>query len=94
MRLRCVKRSSLDEQTFFVSPSGIVVDAFVARAADSQPPLDIVEAGLPATTAVMYLRGWCRCTALASRACGEILLPQFGISDLLLSAFLGYWIDA
>ena len=64
------------------------MDAVVARAADSQPPLGIVEAGLPATTAMVYLgRGGGR-TAFASRASGEILLTQFGVSGLLDTAFL------
>ena len=69
------------------------MDAVVAGAADSQPPLDIVEAGLPATTAMVYLRRGGGRTALASRASGEILLTQFGVSGLLDTAFLAYGIN-
>ena len=70
------------------------MDVVVARTADTQPPLCGVEARLPATTAMVYLRRGCEVATLATRTSGEILLAEFRVSDLFLFPFLGYRINS
>jgi hypothetical protein len=53
------------------------MDAVVAGTTDSQPPLRIVKARLPATPAVVYLRGRVGIATLATGAGDKILLTQF-----------------
>ena len=86
--------SSFDKIATLVCPSRVVVDSVVAQAAHAHPPVGVVKARLPATSAVMDVGGWRLVATLATRTGGEILLTQSRVSDLLLLACLGYWIDS
>lgn len=85
---------SFDKIATLICPRWISVDVVVTGTADTQPPLGGVEAGLPASTAMVYLRRGCEVTTFATRTSGEILLAEFRVSDLLLFPFLGYGINS